>query len=127
MNTRHIFIIIILLWPDLTLDDADAVGVAGAEGAEGREAPLWEAEEEERVGEAFREPGLERRPLEREMTTPTLTPCGVPSGRMNFSLSSRLVRPRAEEKRQGKKTPMSGFVSPRGVSSSRGRQRQRAE
>lgn len=48
--------------------------MAGAEGAEGREAPLWEAEEEERVGEALREPGLERRPLEREMTTPMLTP-----------------------------------------------------
>lgn len=48
--------------------------MAGAEGAEGREAPLWEAEEEERVGEALREPGLERLPLEREMTTPMLTP-----------------------------------------------------
>lgn len=58
----------------LTLDDEDAVGVAGAEGAEGREAPLWEAEEEERVGEALREPGLERRPLEREMTTLMPTP-----------------------------------------------------
>lgn len=54
----------------LTLDDAEAVGVAGAEGAEGREAPLWEAEEEERVGEALREPGLERRPLERKAARP---------------------------------------------------------
>lgn len=78
--------------PQLTLDDAEAVGVVGAEGAEGREAPLWEAEEEERVGEALREPGLERRPRERNV----VRPWGPPSGRMNFSLSSRLVRPRAE-------------------------------
>lgn len=54
----------------LTLDDAEAVGVAGVEGAEGREAPLWEAEEEERVGEALREPGLERRPRERKVARP---------------------------------------------------------
>lgn len=52
------------------LDDAEAVGVAGAEGAEGREAPLWEAEEEERVGEALREPGLERRPRDRKAARP---------------------------------------------------------
>lgn len=58
----------------LTLDVDEAVGVAGADGAEGRDAPLWEAEEEERVGEAFRDPGLERRPLEREMTTLMPTP-----------------------------------------------------
>lgn len=56
--------------PLLTLDDAEAVGVVGAEGAEGREAPLWEAEDEERVGEAFREPGLERRPRERNVVRP---------------------------------------------------------
>lgn len=44
--------------------------MAGAEGAEGREAPLWEAEEEERVGEALREPGFERRPRERKAARP---------------------------------------------------------
>lgn len=82
--------------PLLTLDDAEAVGVVGAEGAEGREAPLWEAEEEERVGEALREPGLERRPRERNV----VRPWGPPSGRMNFSLSSRLVRPRAEKREE---------------------------
>lgn len=65
--------------------------MAGVEGADGREAPLWEAEEEERVGEAFREPGFERRPRERNAARPW----DAPSGRMNFSLSSRLVRPRA--------------------------------
>lgn len=54
----------------LTLDDAEAVGVAGVEGAEGREAPLWEAEEEERVGEALRDPGFERRPRERKAARP---------------------------------------------------------
>lgn len=77
-----------------TLEDAEAVGVAGVEGAEGSEAPLWEAEDEERVGEAFREPGLERRPRERNAARP----CDAPSGRMNFSLSSRLVRPRAADR-----------------------------
>lgn len=56
--------------PVLTLDEAEAVGVAGAEGAEGREVPLWEAEEEERVGEALREPGLERRPRQRKAASP---------------------------------------------------------
>lgn len=57
--------------PDVApLDDAEAVGVAGAEGAEGSEAPLWEAEEEERVGEALREPGLERLPRERKAARP---------------------------------------------------------
>ena len=44
--------------------------MAGAEGADGSEAPLWEAEEEERVGEALREPGLERRPRERKAARP---------------------------------------------------------
>lgn len=52
------------------LDDAEAVGVAGVEGTEGREAPLCEAEEEERVGEALREPGLDRRPRERKAARP---------------------------------------------------------
>lgn len=88
-----------VLMPALTLDDAEAVGVAGAEGAEGREAPLWEAEEEDRVGEALREPGLERRPRERKAASPV----EAPSGRMNFSRSSRLVRPRAAEKRRGER------------------------
>lgn len=71
--------------------------MAGVEGAEGREAPLWEAEEEERVGEALREPGLERRPRERKAASPV----EAPSGRMNFSRSSRLVRPRAANRRRG--------------------------
>lgn len=59
-----------MLTAALTLDDAEAVGVAGAEGAEGMEAPLWEAEDEERVGEAFLEPGFERRPRERNAARP---------------------------------------------------------
>lgn len=80
----------------LTLEEVEAVGVAGVDGAEGREAPLWEAEEDERVGEALREPGLERRPRERKAARPW----DAPSGRMNFSLSSRLVRPRAADRRQ---------------------------
>lgn len=88
-----------VLMPALTLDDAEAVGVAGAEGAEGREAPLWEAEEEDRVGEALREPGLERRPRERKAASPV----EAPSGRMNFSRSSRLVRPRAAENQRGER------------------------
>lgn len=46
------------------------MGVAGAEGAEGREAPLWEADEEDLVGEAFLEPGLERRPLDLKAARP---------------------------------------------------------
>ena len=54
----------------LTLDEAEAVGVAGVEGAEGSEAPLWEAEEEERVGEALRDPGFDRRPRERKAARP---------------------------------------------------------
>lgn len=98
----------------LTRDDAEAVGVAGAEGAEGREAPLWEAEEEERVGEALREPGLERRPRERKAARPV----DAPSGRMNFSLSSRLVRPRAADTNQEAETLLSLQQG--------GRQRQRA-
>lgn len=81
----------------LTRVEAEAVGVAGVEGAEGREAPLWEAEDEERVGEALREPGLERRPRERKAANPV----EAPSGRMNFSRSSRLVRPRAADRQRG--------------------------
>lgn len=65
--------------------------MAGAEGNEAQLCALWEAEEEERVGEAVRDEGLERRPLERKAARP----CEAPSGRINFSLSSRLVRPRA--------------------------------
>lgn len=83
----------------LTLVEAEAVGVAGVEGAEGREAPLCEAEDEERVGEALREPGLERRPRERKAANPV----EAPSGRMNFSRSSRLVRPRAANRKRGGK------------------------
>lgn len=44
--------------------------MAGVDGAEGKEAPLWEAEEEERVGEALRDPGLERRPRDRKAARP---------------------------------------------------------
>ena len=58
--------------------------------------------EEERVGGGVREPGLERRPRERNAARP----CEAPSGRMNFSLSSRFVRPRAgemEERRERKR------------------------
>lgn len=73
------------------------MGVAGVDGAEGSEAPLWEAEDEERVGEALREPGLERRPRERKAANPV----EAPSGRMNFSRSSRLVRPRAANTKRG--------------------------
>lgn len=78
----------------LTLVEAEAevVGVAGVEGSE---APLCEAEEEERVGEALREPGLERRPRERKAASPV----EAPSGRINFSRSSRLVRPRAANRK----------------------------
>lgn len=73
----------------------EAVGVAGAEGTEAQLCALCEAEEEERVGEAVRDEGLERRPRERKAAMP----CVAPSGRMNFSRSSRLVRPRATLKR----------------------------
>lgn len=73
----------------LTLEEA--VGVAGAEGTEAQLCALCEAEEEERVGEAVRDEGLERRPRERKAAIP----CEAPSGRMNFSRNSRLVRPRA--------------------------------
>lgn len=52
---------------------------------------LWLALELERVGEAAREEGLDLRPRERN----GVIPCEAPSGRMNFSRSSRLVRPRA--------------------------------
>lgn len=65
--------------------------MAGAEGTEAQLCALCEAEEEERVGEAVRDEGLERRPRERKAAIP----CEAPSGRMNFSRNSRLVRPRA--------------------------------
>lgn len=65
--------------------------MAGADGTEAQLCALCEAEEEERVGEAVRDEGLERRPRERKAAIP----CEAPSGRMNFSRSSRLVRPRA--------------------------------
>ena len=54
----------------LTLEEAEVVGVAGAEGSEAQLWALCEAEEEERVGEAVREPGLERRPRERNAARP---------------------------------------------------------
>ena len=75
------------------------MGVAGVEGSEAQLWALWEAEEEERVGEAVREPGLERRPRERNAARPWDTP----SWMMNFSLSSRLVRPRAGGEREGER------------------------
>lgn len=81
-------------------DEAEVVGVAGADGAEGTEAPLWDADDEERVGEAFRDPGLERRPRDLKAARPW----DAPSGRMNFSLSSRFVRPRAETDKQTSET-----------------------
>lgn len=52
---------------------------------------LWLALELERVGEAAREEGLDLRPRDRN----GVIPWEAPSGRMNFSRSSRLVRPRA--------------------------------
>lgn len=110
-----------------TLDEADAVGVAGVEGADGSEAPLWEAEDDERVGEALREPGLERRPRERNAARPW----DAPSGRMNFSLSSRLVRPRAADRDEHRQSRNKSSVYLLFLvclcSSSRGQQRQRAE
>ena len=63
--------------------------MAGAEGSEAQLGALWEAEDEDRVGDAVRDEGLERRPRDRNAARPD------PSGRMNFSRSSRLVRPRA--------------------------------
>lgn len=81
----------------LTLEEA--VGVAGAEGKDAQLCALCEAEEEERVGEAVREPGLERRPRERNAARPW----EAPSGRMNFSRSSRLVRPRAGVREEGER------------------------
>lgn len=61
---------------------------------------LWLALELDLVGEAALEEGLDLRPRERN----GVIPCEAPSGRMNFSRSSRLVRPRAgrgERKRRG--------------------------
>lgn len=68
------------------------MGVAGAEGPEAQLCALCEADDEDLVGEAVRDEGLERLPRERKAANP----CEAPSGRMNFSRSSRLVRPRAE-------------------------------
>lgn len=92
----------------LTLEEA--VGVAGAEGKDAQLCALCEAEEEERVGEAVREPGLERRPRERNAARPW----EAPSGRMNFSRSSRLVRPRAGVWEEGKKESERESVKERG-------------
>lgn len=52
---------------------------------------LWLALELDRVGEAAREDGFDLRPRDRN----GVIPWEAPSGKMNFSLSSRLVRPRA--------------------------------
>lgn len=70
---------------------APLAGVAGDDGIEAQLWLLWLALELERVGEAAREDGLDLRPRERN----GVMPCEAPSGRMNFSRSSRLVRPRA--------------------------------
>ena len=52
---------------------------------------LWLALELDRVGEAAREDGFDLRPRDRN----GVIPWEAPSGKMNFSRSSRLVRPRA--------------------------------
>lgn len=70
---------------------APLAGVAGEEGMEAQLWLLWLALELDRVGEAAREEGLDLRPRDRN----GVIPCEAPSGRMNFSRSSRLVRPRA--------------------------------
>lgn len=78
----------------------------GVAGAEGNEAQLWalcDADEDERVGEAVRDEGLERRPRDRKAARP----CVAPSGRMNFSRSSRLVRPRAADEEGQKRNKIS--------------------
>lgn len=71
----------------------EAVGVAGAEGSDAQLWALCDADEDERVGEAVRDEGLDRRPRDRKAARP----CEAPSGRMNFSRSSKLVRPRARQ------------------------------
>lgn len=52
---------------------------------------LWLALELDLVGEAALEEGLDLLPRDRN----GVIPCEAPSGRMNFSRSSRLVLPRA--------------------------------
>lgn len=66
-------------------------GVAGEDGMDVQLWLLWLALELERVGEAAREDGLDLRPRDRK----GVMPCDAPSGRMNFSLSSMFVLPRA--------------------------------
>lgn len=68
-------------------------GVAGEDGMDVQLWLLWLALELERVGEAAREDGLDLRPRDRK----GVMPCDAPSGRMNFSLSSMLVLPRARK------------------------------
>lgn len=70
---------------------APLAGVAGEEGMEAQLWLLWLALELERVGDAALDEGLDLRPRERN----GVIPCEAPSGRMNFSRSSRLVLPRA--------------------------------
>lgn len=74
---------------------APLAGVAGEEGIEVQLWLLWLALELERVGEAVREEGFDLRPLDRNGAIPW----EAPSGRMNFSRSSRFVLPRAGKKR----------------------------
>lgn len=68
-------------------------GVAGEDGMDVQLWLLWLALELERVGEAAREDGLDLRPRDRK----GVIPWDAPSGRMNFSLSSMLVLPRAKK------------------------------
>lgn len=70
---------------------APLAGVAGEEGMEAQLWLLWLALELERVGDAALDEGFDLRPRERN----GVIPCEAPSGRMNFSRSSRLVLPRA--------------------------------
>lgn len=58
---------------------------------------LWLALELDRVGEAAREDGFDLRPRDRN----GVIPWEAPSGKMNFSRSSRLVRPRAGRGQRG--------------------------
>lgn len=60
----------------------------------------------------MRDEGFERRPRERKAAIP----CEAPSGKINFSRSSRLVRPRAvlrqrDKKRQKNPTSVNKFES----------------
>lgn len=70
---------------------APLAGVAGEDGMEAQLWLLWLALELDRVGEAAREDGFDLRPRDRK----GVIPWEAPSGKMNFSRSSRLVRPRA--------------------------------